>query len=154
MPPGQWLPALQKLVTLVLIGLGFFSLMRSSYLSALFFGLGAFVVGRARLGPPDADNAQAPLDQAATASTSNRREDMGAETARQEQERPPIQRPSFNMSRGEALDVLGLEEGASESEITEAHRRLMMLVHPDRGGSDYLAVKINAAKSVLLKALL
>jgi hypothetical protein len=61
------------------------------------------------------------------------------------------QRATVNMSRDEALDVLGLDAAASESEVSEAHRRLMMLVHPDRGGSDYLAAKINAAKSVLLK---
>jgi hypothetical protein len=61
------------------------------------------------------------------------------------------QHATVNMSRDEALDVLGLDAAASESEVSEAHRRLMMLVHPDRGGSDYLAAKINAAKSVLLK---
>jgi hypothetical protein len=65
--------------------------------------------------------------------------------------RQQAQRPTVNMTHDEALDVLGLASGASETDVTEAHRRLMMLVHPDRGGSDYLAAKINAAKSVLLK---
>jgi hypothetical protein len=58
--------------------------------------------------------------------------------------------PSSTMSRAEALAVLGLKEGASAEDIRTAHRRLMKEFHPDRGGSDYLAAKINQAKDVLL----
>ncbi len=54
------------------------------------------------------------------------------------------------MSRTEALRVLGLQEGASVEEIRAAHRKLILNNHPDRGGSDYLASKINEAKDVLL----
>jgi hypothetical protein len=56
-----------------------------------------------------------------------------------------------DMDRAEALRVLGLAEGASDADIKEAHRRLIAGLHPDHGGSDYLAAQINRAKDILLK---
>ena len=54
------------------------------------------------------------------------------------------------MSRAQALAVLGLENDATRQEIVAAHRQLIQKLHPDRGGSDYLAAQINQAKAVLL----
>ncbi len=59
-------------------------------------------------------------------------------------------RPIDSMTPNEALEVLGLEPGASRKEIIEAHRRLIAKVHPDKGGSDHLAQSINQARKVLL----
>ena len=57
---------------------------------------------------------------------------------------------STRMSRAEALSVLGLSDGVSREEILAAYRSLITRMHPDRGGSSYLAAKINQAKDVLI----
>ena len=64
--------------------------------------------------------------------------------------KPPPRGPRTDMTREEALAVLGLGEGASEDDIRAAHRRLIQRMHPDVGGSADLAARINRAKDVLL----
>ena len=53
------------------------------------------------------------------------------------------------MSRREASLILGLREGAAKDAIKDAHRRIMIANHPDKGGSPYLATKVNEAKDIL-----
>ena len=64
---------------------------------------------------------------------------------------PPPQSRKSTMSREEALQILGLKSGNNAEEIKQAHKRLMKDFHPDKGGTDYLAAKINEAKDVLLR---
>ena len=63
---------------------------------------------------------------------------------------PPRRGGSDDISVAEAYEILGLAPNASEAEIRAAHHRLMMQLHPDHGGTDYLATKINRARDLLL----
>lgn len=55
------------------------------------------------------------------------------------------------MTRGQALEILELNENATHADIKAAHHRLMMKIHPDQGGSGYFAAQLNQAKDLLLK---
>lgn len=68
-----------------------------------------------------------------------------------EQQRTANRAASDQSARAEALAILGLDEGSTEEEVVSAHRSLIQKLHPDRGGNDFLAAKINQAKDILLK---
>ena len=54
------------------------------------------------------------------------------------------------MTEEEALDILGLDKGASEKEIKQAYKKLMQKIHPDAGGNKHLAAQVNKARDVML----
>ncbi len=67
------------------------------------------------------------------------------------QPRKPAAAKSVKMTRAEALEILGLSEPANAEAIEDAYKRLMMKVHPDQQGSDWMAAKLNEARDLLLK---
>lgn len=72
---------------------------------------------------------------------------------RSDTHQPPPRSRQTNLTRAEALQILGLDESAKRDEILKAHQRLIQLNHPDRGGSDWLASRINAARDTLLEEM-
>ena len=64
-------------------------------------------------------------------------------------------RPSGNtqLTITEAYQLLGLKVGASREDVVQAHKRLIQKLHPDRGGNDYLAAKLNEARDLLLEQI-
>lgn len=76
----------------------------------------------------------------------------GAQAEESPGQRPP---PATGgaMTEAEAYEALGLKSGATREEVVAAHRRLMQKLHPDRGGNDWLASRINQARDLLLSRL-
>lgn len=68
-----------------------------------------------------------------------------------EQNRDRPSTPNVEMTRSEALEALGLTDQATREDVITAHRRLIQKLHPDRGGSTYLAALLNRAKDALIK---
>jgi DnaJ family protein C protein 19 len=69
----------------------------------------------------------------------------------QEKPQQPAPPTSQQMSQKEAQDILGLAADATKEQVSEAHKRLMQKLHPDKGGSAHLASQLNQAKATLLK---
>ena len=74
---------------------------------------------------------------------------QSAQNSQTGSQKPPP-RGKQTMSAEEAMEVLGLKPGYTKDDVVQAHRRMMQKVHPDRGGSDYLASQLNKAKDTLL----
>ncbi|MFW2436359.1 MAG: molecular chaperone DnaJ [Parvibaculales bacterium] len=74
-----------------------------------------------------------------------------ARTSQPPQEPPTSPRQSGQMSRAQALDVLGLEVGAQPNDIDAAYKALIVKNHPDQGGTDWLAAQLNEARDVLMR---
>ena len=78
---------------------------------------------------------------------------VGTKTQADHNGQPPPPQPNSDMDEDSAYAALGLSPGASKEEVIQAHRKMMQKVHPDRGGSDYLAAQINQAKELLIRNL-
>ena len=91
----------------------------------------------------DADSEQLLLSYLEQRFPDGWQQDEAGETSQQASSSP--------ISRSEALAVLGLGEDATRDDIVSSHRSLIQKIHPDRGGNDYLAAKINEAKDFLIK---
>jgi hypothetical protein len=111
---------------------GLLFLRGQTTIATTLFAIGAGLFGKSSLFPNGFNLGNAKVPEQEGPKTSNSR------------------KPLAPFSKNEAYDLLGLRPGASEDDIKAAHKRLMKDFHPDKGGTDYLAAKINQAKDVLL----
>ncbi|WP_417318502.1 hypothetical protein [Emcibacter sp.] len=123
------------LVGAILAGLGLFILLRGNVYVALILATGAVLAWQGTLWGY----------LASRAGGKGKGENTGGQSAGKN--RTPGRTV---MDREEALDVLGLRGNPTVTEIKDAHHKLIRKIHPDQGGSDYLAMKINDARDVLL----
>ncbi len=139
-PPEQVAKLLRKLAWGAIISV-FVALVALGKLNWILGVLGVFLAFLARLLP--ALLRYAPILQRIWLMfVSSRQGHAGPETPKSN---------SSGMTIQQAYQVLGLKSGCTEKEIIQAHKRLMIKVHPDKGGSDFLAAQLNTAKSVLLE---
>jgi hypothetical protein len=125
--PNQTRAFTRKVSSFVLIGVsGLFALRGNFAFAAPIFAVGSALYGTSQFFPNGFSWGHKPADISTAMAT-------GA------------------MNVEEALQVLGLRAGASETEIRAAHKKLLKDFHPDAGGTNYLAAKINLAKDILLK---
>ena len=130
--PDQSRAFTRKITSFVLIGLaGLFAMRGNFVFAAPLFAIGSTLYGTSQFFPNGFSWANKPQDPP----------------------RGAYQAPANTsaMNHDEALQVLGLKPGATEAEIKSAHKKLLKDFHPDAGGTDYLAAKINLAKDTLLK---
>ncbi len=129
--PDQSRAFTRKISSFVLIGLaGLFAMRGNFVFAAPLFAIGSTLYGTSQFFPNGFSWAKP------------------TETPRGSYQ-PPASTGAMN--HDEALQVLGLKSGATEAEIKSAHKKLLKDFHPDAGGTDYLASKINMAKDILLK---
>ena len=135
--------AQQRLSGVAAILIAALLLVRGDWGIGLGLGLfGMYLLGQALPWPLSSLAAQ--FDRPAT----SRREHMQADADTGVGVRAP---PGGKMTEQEAYQVLGIARGASVTEISRAHRSLMKKLHPDQGGTTYLAARVNEAKDVLLR---
>jgi hypothetical protein len=132
---GWTLVGVVVVILLARFGLEWLALV-SGVLLALARGAGAFIALLPLLRELRGERASAGQSQGG-------RSRWQAEPGAEEAKRPG------RMTRREALEILGLDSGATPEDVQREYRRLIKKIHPDLGGSSYLAAKVNEAKDVL-----
>ena len=124
--------------------------MRGTFVGGKYAGVALQALDRAALVSvlPDLDGESRALLEAYL----DRREPAWREHVEEDAGAGPRQPPRHGpMTEEEACQILGIEPAASAVEIRRAHRTLMKKLHPDQGGSTYLAARVNEAKEILLR---